>query len=170
MDNFFAETYLTIEDESGESFELRMRPLKVKELPQFMRISAQAGETDKELETLPGLIGLIKQTVDGDITGLPLDVLDGIIDAFMEINFKNGATAPGGAKKKSDKIDIASELAIAFDFLICQGHAFNEIMEYTLPQFRIFQQTACDRLTGKKKQEKNPIDVFRKMGIPIKNN
>ena len=124
-----------------------------------------AGENG-EMKILPALIDLVAQTIDREIESLPSDALNKIIDTFMELNF---GKREQGAKKTKGTTDDTDELAIAFDFLIIQGHSFSDILEYTLPQLRIFQKVACDRLLGKKDPKKmDPLDAFKKLGFPIK--
>lgn len=171
MEDFFSEKILSVEDEDGEIVELKMRPLKVKEFPQIFRISAMqekegaAGENG-EMKILPFLIDLVAQTIDKDIEKLPSDALNEIISEFIELNF---GKEEQGKKEIKNTINDTDELAISFDFLIIQGHSFSDILNYTLPQLRIFQKVACDRLLGKKTPKKmDPLEAFRKLGIPIK--
>ena len=61
---------------------------------------------------------------------------------------------------------MPSKLAVAFDFLISQGHSYQDILEYTLPQVRLFQQVAVERLTGVKRED--PVKALTKAGVILK--
>ncbi len=159
MDNFFFKKKLSIEDEAGNSIDLTIHPLKVKDLPEMIRID----EMDEE-EWTAAIIDMIGKRSDREIESLPLDALKGIIDEFMELNF--GKDEPTDKKKTDPKISFIDSITITFDFLIWQGHNFSEILEYELPLFFKLRDTAIERVFGKQKMD--PLEAFKKMGIPIK--
>jgi len=166
MEHYFSETTIRIAPESGEEITLIMRPLKVKELPDLLRLEARAASGDGEA-TIAGFadfIDLVDGTVDGDIKALPTEALDGIIKAFDGLNFPAGAKKGKASKKPFDE----KEFARSIEFLISQGHAFSEIEEYTLPRFRLFVDLAIERLTAKPKKKVDPMEALAGLGIPMR--
>ena len=167
-EEFFAEQAIVLEIENGETLRAFMRPLRVKEIPIACRIAKlqenQAGET----EYLPHLIKLVEGTIDINIDGLPMTVLNQLIDIFIDFNFGSEKANAGAYSNTPVRkaVPVPSRLAIAFDFLIHQGHTFNDILEYTLPQVRLFQQVAVDRLTGTKRVD--PITALTAAGVKLK--
>lgn len=161
MEDLFGEgKTVRIEAIYGDTVERYMRFLKVKELPEFYRINEIKDERERTL----AFIAMIKQRVVGEIDSLPAD---DIRDAFVDMNF--GKAEPG-EKKTSDEINIVNNLASAIGFLVSQGHSLSDIMEYPLPRFRLYGDTASDRVYGKKEKptKMDPLDAFIKLGFPIK--
>ena len=150
-----------------------MRPLKVGELPAYLRLmrrfAGAAKVSDEEflkvkVESLEEYIGIIATTVDGDISGFPEEALPQLEAPFEELNFPKVKQGKGATPE-----DIGDrELARTFEILISQGHAFSEIQGYTLPQFRMFCELAYERLSGKIKKKEDPLSVLKKFGIPVK--
>lgn len=166
-DSFFNEQAVVIEIQNGEQLRFYMRPLKVREIGLTCRVAEMQQSGASEAEYLPYLIKLVEGTVDIDIDGFPLTILDKIIEVFLNFNFpedkKPGATK---TKKKGREVPAPSKLAIAFDFLINQGHNFSDILEYTLPQVQLFQQVAVERLTGVKRVD--PVAALTGAGVVLK--
>ena len=167
MDGYFAEKTIRIESEGEDDpVTLVMRPLKVKEIPLLLRLEAVANRDVSDLSSFADFIDLVDGTVDGDITVLPREALDGIIKTFDELNFpermKRKPATP--AKEKFDE----KEFARMVEYLVAQGHAFSEIEEYTLPRFRLFVELAIERLSGKPKKRVEPLEALRGLGIPVK--
>ncbi len=146
-DEFFIEKTIVLELDGGETLRLFMRPLKVKEIPLTCRVSKMQQERLSEAEQLPHLIQLVQETIDTNIEGLPFSVLDHLVGVLFDFNFSDESNK----KPKKRSVPAPSELAIAFDFLICQGHTFTDILEYTLPQVRLFQTVAAERIQGIKR-------------------
>lgn len=163
MEDLFSEgkvVRIETDGENGEAAERYMRFLKVKDLPEFFSID----EIEDEVEKLAAFIRMIEQRTEGELDSLPSDT---VFDAFINLNF--GKAEPG-EKKTSAEINMVNNFANAFDFLISQGHSFSAIMEYTIPRYRHLMEAACTRLFGKKEKPKkmDPLDAFRKLGIPIR--
>ena len=93
-----------------------------------------------------------------------MSILEKLIDIFIKLNF--GDIKEKDEQQKKREIVVPSKLAIAFDFLISQGHSYQDILEYTLPQVRLFQQVAVDRLTGVKRED--PVEALAKAGVKLK--
>lgn len=164
-DEFFNEQSIIVELDDGQTLRAFMRPLKVKEISLACRIAKLQEEQAEETEYLPHLISLVEGTININIDGLPMTVLNQLIEIFIDFNFGEEETKKEIANK-SKAIPIPSRLAIAFDFLIHQGHIFSDILEYTLPQVRLFQQVAVDRLTGVKRID--PVTALTGAGVKLK--
>jgi hypothetical protein len=163
MEDLFGEgKAVFIKTDYGETAERFMRFLKVKELPEFYRINEIKDERERTL----AFIAMIKEKVTGEIDSLPAN---DVRDAFIDMNF--------GSPAERDKKKVGAEdflpvhnLASAIGFLVSQGHRLSDIMEYPLPRFRLYGDTASDRVYGKKEKPKkmDPLDAFIKLGFPIK--
>ncbi|GJQ59786.1 MAG: hypothetical protein SCALA701_25870 [Candidatus Scalindua sp.] len=166
-DQFFSEKFIVLELPDGQVLRAFMRPLKVKEIGLACRVAKlQEGEA-KEVEYLPHIIKLVENSIDIDIDELPIEVLNNLVEVFIELNFGDAEEQQIKAQKaKKRDVIVASKLAIAFDFLIHQGHKFSDILEYTLPQVRLFQQTAVERLTGTKRVD--PVKALVGAGVKLK--
>ncbi len=166
-DQFFNERFIVLELPDGQILRAFMRPLKVKEIGLACRVARlQEGEA-KEAEYLPHLIKLVEESIDIDINDLPMDALNHLIEVFIELNFGDAEEQQIRAQKaKQRDVIVASKLAIAFDFLIHQGHSFSDILEYTLPQVKLFQQVAVERLSGTKRVD--PVKALVNAGVKLK--
>lgn len=164
MEDLFSEgKTVFIKADYGETVERFMRFLKVKELPEFYRINEIKDERERTLT----FIAMIEKKVTGEIDSLPANK---VRDAFIDMNFGSPAEREKAEKKAGGNIDIVNNLASAIGFLISQGHLSRDIMEYPLPRFRLYGDTASDRVYGKKEEPKkmNPLDFFSKIGVPIR--
>lgn len=167
-DEFFSEQAIVLELESGEALRAFMRPLKVKEIGLSCRITKLQEEHADEAEFMPHLIKLVEGTIDISIDALPMSTLKQIIDIFIDFNFGDvGADKKLNTKTKGRQDAARNNLAKSFDFLIHQGHSFSDILEYTLPQVKLFQDAAIDRLTGVKKSV-DPIAALTAAGVKLK--
>lgn len=164
VDEFFYEQVILLELIDGQVLRVFMRPMKVKEISIASRIAAMQKEDISENEYLPFLIQLVERAVSIDIDSLPMATLEKLIDVFLDLNFGDEKTKEKDQKKR--EIIIPSKLAIAFDFLISQGHSYQDILEYTLPQVRLFQQVAVERLTGVKRED--PVKALTEAGVVLK--
>ena len=171
MGEYFAETVIRLEIAGRSKDEavlvLRMRPLKVKEIPLLLRLAGASRATAGDLAGFVEFIDLLAGTVDGEIKGLHRDALDGLIGAFEKLNFPKGVEKPSAPDKPPKPFD-EKEFARQIEFLIHQGHSFSEIEDYTLPRLRLFVELATERLTGKIKKKVNPLDALRGLGIPVR--
>lgn len=166
-DEFFSEQAIVLELESGEALRAFMRPLKVKEIGLSCRITKLQEEHADEAEFMPHLIKLVEGTIDISIDALPMSTLKQIIDIFIDFNFGDGEKETKVKTEAKKKIQTGQDVITrSFDFLIHQGHTFSDILEYTLPQVRMFQQAAIDRLTGVKKVD--PIAALTAAGVKLK--
>lgn len=171
MEDLFGEgKTVFIKTDYGETAERYIRFLKVKELPEFYRINDIKDERERTL----AFIAMIEKRVVGEIGSLPGN---DVRDAFIDMNFGSPAEREKTKKKTSGEINIVNNLASAIGFLISQGHSLSSIMEYPLPRFRLYGDTASDRVYGKaelslgKKEEPkkmDPLTAFQKLGIPIR--
>lgn len=132
-----------------------MRPLKVKEIQQAIRVSNLQKSEELKDSYLPELTKLVAGTVDKDIDTLPIEHLKDILEGFFDLNY------PGWDKDKKEETSNADLLpsvcASVFDFLINRGHAMSDIMEYTLPQVSYFQTAASDAIKGVKRGDAEQI-------------
>lgn len=162
--NFGFEKRICIHDSKNNEVKFYMRPLKVKELGDINRI-IELQEQEQWADVLPIIMQLISEAII-DVEIEDDWIVEELIEAFMRLNFEDNL--PDIKKKHIDKTDNREELAKAIDFLLSQGHLYSDILEYTIPQLILFQNTAINRLFGKTKGKlKNPIDVLSKIGIPI---
>ena len=173
MNPFYKGEYVTVHDVNGKEVELWMTPYIVREYIDFIqerdRIAAKHKELMLGIETTRHLWATIEAHVP---EGIPDTVpLDGLIDAFVELNFGN-ETVVAGEKRKSPEIENEKLLSFIFDFLINQGHSRSEIMAYPMPEFIGYQKAINDRFAKMygddkniKKTNKDPL-----AGIPIRNN
>jgi len=167
VDEFFREQAIVLELDDGQMLRAFMRPMKVKEIAIACRIQEMQESGVAESEYLPFFIQLVEGAINIDINSLPMAILDKLIDIFITLNF-------GEEKKTKEEKEISgkreifmpSKLAVAFDFLIHQGHNYCDILEYTLPQIKLFQEVAVERLTGVKRED--PVKVLAKAGVKIK--
>ena len=187
MNTFFTERIIHIDLEGAERVTLTMRPLKIRELPGYLRclkrletnnshsratsLVALHGRCPERI--IPELIDIIAVTVDKSLYNLPSVALSHIIDVFMDLNFPESRDVPAGRlyrQNQKSKIRNLEDGAFAMmlDFLISQGHRYADILEYTLPQFRQFIEASVERLTGIKKKKKEPLEALLGLGIPIR--
>ncbi len=166
MEDLFSEgKTVRIETADGDTVELYMRFLKVKELAEFYRIVA----IEDDVEKLASYIAMIKGTVEVDelIDDLPFEA---VFDAFEDLNFPVGANDDSPEQGTNDNTPLQNFTA-EFDFMVSQGHAFDVIMEYPVPRYLYLLKAAMHRVFGKKDKPKvmDTLDAFRKLGIPVKN-
>lgn len=164
VDEFFHEQAIILELENGKTLRAFMRPMKVKEISIACRIQEMQKDDIAESEYLPFFVQLVERAINIDIDSLPMSILEKLIDIFIKLNF--GDIKEKDEQQKKREIVVPSKLAIAFDFLISQGHSYQDILEYTLPQVRLFQQVAVDRLTGVKRED--PVEALAKAGVKLK--
>lgn len=185
MDNgasgFFAVKKARVRFSDGD-VELTQRPMKVKELPEYLSISARKERGETEDRLFPDIIALINKTVVCEIPDIVLALyensisgaLETVVDNFFELNFGEVLSGLSGLNRSKGKRgrDVMGDIVTVFDFLISQGHTFSEIQEYTLPQFAAFQAAACARLSINMPKLKTPKQItpeqfFEKVGIPV---
>ncbi|WKZ15431.1 MAG: hypothetical protein QY317_16165 [Candidatus Jettenia caeni] len=169
MDDFFQNCTICIDINYGDASQghlhkLTMRPLKVRELPLFLKY---LDKTKKGHDAVLDLIDIISLVVDKPLKDLPSLALSSIVTVFMELNFPE-KDKQIGSRKNTDKVIEEGQFARMIDFLISQGHHYQDILDYTLPQFKQFTNTAIERLTGKRIEKKEPIDALTHLGIPIR--
>lgn len=159
MEDFFNEgKTVRVDTGDGEGVDIYMRFLKVKEFPLFFRIA----EIEDELTKLDLYVELIESVTDYPIDSLPAEAL---FKAFEEMNFP---VADGMEGRGRGEVNEVNNFDITFDFLISQGHRFDDIMEYPIPRYRSLCDAARDRVFGKKQKKKSdPFDYFSRMGIPV---
>ncbi len=162
-DSFFEEKVIKVVID-GETILFFMRPLKVKEIIETLRISAMEKRLEGDIESKAHLAKLVSKTIDKSIDGLPVECVKEITDAFYDYNSLMDPK-PGGQVKDKFRI-IKSALALNFDFLISQGHTMSDIMEYTIPQMELFRNAAMERMTGK--VQGDLVEIGKDMGIPFK--
>lgn len=140
-----------------------MRPLIVSEYIEYLAFRRRHASYSNTY--LSELISIIGKTLTPDIGTLPQVALENIVGIFTEFNFP-----PENRKSKAGASDDDSEdyeLAYSVSFLVSQGHIESDIMAYPLPLFRLYAEVAADRLSGKVKKKEDPLEVFKKLGIPI---
>lgn len=166
MKTFFDEKHITITNAEGEKLEFFMRPIKIKELAVINRVSVIAEDGNAEEFSTPLLLSLMLDCLSIDGKNIPVTATEKLIATFIDYNFpeidKFEESDRSTTKKKKDE-----PLSFYIDFLINQGHTVSDIMEYTIPQFNELIQKASERLCPEKKVM-NPLEAFRKMGIPIR--
>lgn len=185
-DKFFEERVIpiTFHDEATghtDKFTVFMRPVKVKELSILNRIAYLQEINPEDQQAASMLVTLVTDTLSMDSAEIPVEAISGLIDNFIEFNFPKPPEpkeyVPGEnqrreelrKKKKAKEKAKGGDKALieCFDFLISQGHRYDEIMEYTVKQFTDFLSTAQERL-GIKKRPMDTAVAFTKLGIPIK--
>lgn len=174
MDTFFTEQIIHIDLEGADRVTFTMRPLKIRELPGYLRCLKKTRnypplEGDKG-GGIPELIDIIAVTVDKSLYDLPAAALSHIIDVFLDLNFHEGKEEKIRDQKSEIRNLEDGDFARMLDFLITRGHCYADILEYTLPQFRQFIEAAVERLTGVKKKKKEPLEALLGLGIPIRKN
>jgi hypothetical protein len=181
MKDFFNQKLLEIPvNEDGDLQLFILTPLKVKHIPQLLRLmevyaNVKEGETDveklAEIEevALPLFAELIIATLSpaspyDEIKSskeLKLNVFKGILSQFIDLNFKD-EKKKGSNKAEGD--EKQSSFAEIIDMLISQGHKYSDIQEYTLPQLNLLCDALINRLTPEDKKPKRTSveEVFSK--------
>lgn len=159
MKTFFEEKKITITNTEGEKVTFFMRPIKIKELKVINRVSALAENADAEEFTTPLMLSLMLDCLSIDGKNIPISTTEKMIDTFIDYNFPPDKTEE--KKKKTEP------LSFFIDFLVNQGHIVSDVMEMTMPQFDELIKKAGERLNPKLKIM-NPLEVFRKIGLPIR--
>ncbi len=170
MKTFFEEKKITIINTEGEKVTFFMRPIKIKELKVINRVSALAENADAEEFTTPLMLSLMLDCLSIDGKNIPISTTEKMIDTFIDYNFpdikdeKKFEESDRSTTKKKKEVE---PLSFFIDFLVNQGHIVSDIMEMTMPQFNEFVVKAGERLNPKLKIM-DPLEAFRKMGIPIR--
>ncbi len=172
MRRFFAEKKIRVEYEAagapaGKPQVVFMRPLKINELPRLMRFIERwkAGGVpagDIAPADFLELISIVGATVEG-VNDLPFAVFAALVEVFYDFNFP-----------KPDPDVVVPEdgwFARLLDSLVSLGHRHAEIMEYTLPQFGGYIDSAVERLGrqagNEKRQKVDPFDALAALGVPV---
>lgn len=153
---FFPETIIRLNDNDVRI----MRPLKIRDMPRILRIKSQED-----------WIEIIQSSVDRGVRDLPFTVLPKLIDVFMKLNFPELSPCPCIRGTEKDGGSAAQrDFMRSLEFMIAQGHVYSEMLEYDLPQFRLFVEAAIERLTGEKTKTKkmDTREALKKLGIPIR--
>lgn len=140
-----------------------MRPIKIKELPIINRISELAEESGAEEFTTPLLLSLMLDCLSIDGSNIPASTAQDLVNTFIEYNFPDPEKE--GKKEKSSK--SSEPLSFYIDFLVSIGYSLSDVMEMTMLQFNELILKAGERLNPKSKVM-DPLEAFRKMGIPIR--
>ena len=112
MEDLFGEgKTVFIKTDYGETADIYMRFLKVKELPEFYRIN----DIKDERERTVAFIAMIKEKTREEIGSLPANA---VRDAFIDMNFGSPAEREKAEKKASGETDIVDNLASSFDFFV----------------------------------------------------
>lgn len=166
MKTFFEEKQITIINAEGEKLEFFMRPIKIKELAIINRISAIAENGNAEEFSTPLLLSLIIDCLSIDGENIPIEATEKLIETFIDYNFPPDKTEESD-RSRTKKEKKTEPLSFFIDFLVNQGHCLSDIMEMTLSQFKELVKKAGERLNPKLKIM-DPLEAFRKMGIPIR--
>ena len=169
MKTFFEEKQISITNAEGEKLEFFMRPIKIKELQVISRVGALAESPDNEEFTTPLLLSLMLNCLSIDGKNIPAEATEELINTFIDYNFPDteDSSEENNKSKAKQKKKKAEPLTSFIDFLVNQGHTISDIMEMTMPQFSQFIKTAGERLNPAAKVM-DPIEAFKKMGIPIR--
>jgi hypothetical protein len=162
MKTFFDEKQISMKNREGQVVEFFMRPIKIKELPIINRISELAEESGAEEFTTPLLLSLMLDCLSIDGSNIPASTAQDLVNTFIEYNFPDPEKAD--KKEKSDKTE---PLSFYIDFLVSIGYSLCDVMEMTMLQFNELIIKAGERLNPKSKVM-DPLEAFRKMGIPIR--
>ncbi len=169
MKTYFQEKQISITDAEGEKLDFFMRPLQIKELQIIQRVSLLAENESSDEFTTPLLLSLVIGCLSIDGKFIPAEATEELINTFIEYNFPDTKKEFEESDRSATKKDKKPEpISFFIDFLVNQGHTVSDIMEMTMPQFNELIVKAGERLSPSSKQM-NPIDAFRKMGIPIRN-
>ncbi len=169
-DNFFQELPVTINVEGMKPYTLFMRPLKVKEVQILNRVTyLQEKDPDSEQAGVI-LLRLMIGTLSVGPDELPAEATSGLITQMIKYNFPDNDNTDSPDNSNQDKKKINTKggtgLIKCFDFLISNGHSYNNIMNYPIPIFNDFVDTVATRL-GLKKEPLDPAAAFQKLGLPI---
>ncbi len=165
-DIFFYEKPLTINIEDEGSFVVFMRPLKVKDIQVLNRITHLQTIDPEDSQAASMLIGLMTSTLSIPGDELPAEATSDLITYFLQLNFPPEETKT--AEEKTKELTKKKQgIAECVDFLTKQGHEYNDILNFTIPQFKKLIEVAAIRL-GIKKEAMSPEDAFRKLGIPVR--
>jgi hypothetical protein len=170
MNTFFAEKLISIKNKEGEIIEFFMRPIKIRELIVINRVSALAENAGAEEFTTPLLLSLLDDCLSIGTENIPASTAEKLIDTLIDYNFpdvkeKKFEESDRSVTKKKKK--NSEPLSFFIDFLVNQGHTISDIMEMTMPQFNDLVKKAGERLNPETKVM-DPLEAFRKMGLPIK--
>ena len=169
MKTYFTEKQISITDAEGEKLDFFMRPLKIKELQVIQRVSLLAENENSDEFTTPLLLSLVIDCLSIDGKFIPAEATDELFNTFIVYNFpdteKQFEESDRSATKKKKKTE---PISFFIDFLVNQGHTVSDIMEMTMPQFNELIVKAGERLNPSSKIM-DPIEVFKKIGIPIRN-
>ncbi len=169
MQKFFQEKHIIITDSDGEKLEFFMRPIKVKELQIINRISIMAKSGSDEFTT-PIMLKLVIDSLSISGENIPMSASDKLIETYISYNFPELKEMENkeAVKSVSKKKELQS-LSFYIDFLVHQGHTVSDVLEMTLFQFNELIEAAANRINPPKKVM-DPLQAFRKMGIPIRGN
>ena len=166
MDKFFDEKVITITNKEGLELTFFMRPIKLKEFQMIGRIAKLVENSNSSDDFVdPILLGLVKAAISIDSKHVPAEAVKSLVDTYLDYNFpsmKEKDEEPETAIKKETK-----RLSFYIDFLVNQGYVISDIMELTVIQFNEIIQAVADRLSPQKKIM-DPLEAFKKMGIPIR--
>lgn len=169
MNEYFAEKNISVKNKEGQVIEFFMRPIKIKELKIINRVTALAESADAEEFTTPLLLSLMLDCLSIDGENIPASTAEKLIETFIDYNFpdvKEFEESDRSVTKKKKK--DTEPLSYFIDFLVNQGYTVACVMEMTMPQFTDLIAKAGERLNPSSKIM-NPLDVFQKMGLPIRN-
>lgn len=163
MKTFFDEKKISIENGDGQVVTFFMRPIKIKELPTINRVSKLAEESDSEEFTTPLLLSLMLDCLSIGGENIPVSATQDLVNVFIDYNFPD----PGKGKKAENSNKKSEPLSFYIDFLVSIGYSLSDVLEMTMLQFNELILKAGERLNPKSKVM-DPLDAFRKMGIPIR--
>jgi len=130
-------------------------------------VGVLAEQGDTEEFTTPLLLSLMIDCLSIDGGNIPVDATNKLIETFIDYNFPQPDETKTQESDRSKTKKKSEPLSFFIDFLVNQGHSVSDIMEMTLSQFNELIMKAGERLSPASKIM-DPIDAFRKMGIPIR--
>jgi hypothetical protein len=140
---------------------ITMSPIKIKHLDDLERLKNYHDDEERVQQIC---LKLIEETIDVDLSMIPTSAFQELIDILTDFNFKN--IKDGKAKKRNKNHN--ETILQCIDFLISEGHRYDDILNYSIFEFTKFVDLASDRNGGyKKKTKDDPVAMLQKIGVKI---
>lgn len=141
---------------------ITMSPIFVKHLDELDKL--KDAYRDDDPETIQDIcVKLLEETIDVELSDIPLSSFNELIDIFIDFNFDGVKDGTAKRKTKNQNDNILQ----CIDFLISEGHNYVDILNYTVPSFIRFVDLALDRKGSYKTKNNNPVDMLKKIGVKI---
>jgi len=165
----FEELPIHIKVKGGTGFIAFMRLLTIKDINILNRIIYMQERDPNSEQAAVMLISLAASTLDIPSNEIPVEASSGLVQHMIKFNFPNkGDKSKDGKGKPPEKSASKKDgLIQCIDFLIANGHAYSDIMNYPVKVFDSFIVITAERL-GIKQKPTDPAAAFRQLGLNVK--